>query len=688
MKDILRKIARNKLRYSIVILLFSISISMITIIGNLEASDVEYSKMVQSKYSLADIVISTDFGLSEEILEDIKRIEHVKDAELNIVLGGFSVMNDTYVTFILYGLYEERKLNKPIVEEDAWKLFEGNVCFMDYRMADKLNLTIGDEVEVFTKNGSIKLKIVSLVDAQWTLSFNIPLRVVLFTPIDTLKSFLNVSTYNMLYVLSDGLVDKNELANRIVNMLEDKGIKVLWKSVLTSTPSVALESISFVFGIFMVPTTILSAVVLAVTLIYEIIRDFRYYGIMKALGFTNRQIILKIYKEALIVFLISIPLAAILSLLITKLSFLLFFGEFVGEIPIVLNLRTFAISILINLIVLLIFTFIPASKVLRIKEAEAIRWGYERYQYKPTRRGESFPTYLLIAYRRLIRSKKKLSLIVIMLIVGSSLSFGLVKTSNSLADKIGKSLDDGVDLTVSFRAPIKEGEMMKIKNISGVEDLDPAILLWIHRKNITISCDIYNGNPPSVASSYYVLFFLKRDRKVFSPDIIEGRLPLNANEIALLPKIALFLGIKVGDEMEIKIDSLNISIKAKVVGIVNEMYQNELGFIFLDEVMYNAGAINKGYYNAAFIKLKEDANIDEVIKGLMDFSELNIASIWIMKDLRKMINELVVKSIVVFLTAISTMVITMSIIGMGLFFFMSYVSRLKRDISFYQSWSK
>ena len=359
-------------------------------------------------------------------------------------------------------------------------------------------------------------------------------------------------------------------------------------------------------------------------------------------------------------------------------------GFFVGEIPVVLNLRTFAISILINLIVLLVFTFIPVSKVLRIKEAEAIRWGYERYQYKPTKRGESFPTYLLIAYRRLIRSKKKLSLIVIMLIIGSSLSFGLVKTSNSLADKIGKSLDDGVDLTVSFRALIKESEMMKIKNISGVENLDPSILLWIHRKNITISYGIYNGNPPSIATTYYVLFFLKRDRKVFSPDIIEGRLPLNANEIALLPKIALFLGIKVGDKMEIKIDSLNISIKAKVVGIVNEMYQNGLGFIFLDEVMYNAGAINEGYYNVAFIKLEENANIDEVIKDLMDFGELNIASIWIMKDLRKMINELVVKSIVVFLTAISTMVIVMSIIGMGLFFFMSYVSRLK-EISLFIS---
>lgn len=154
----------------------------------------------------------------------------------------------------------------------------------------------------------------------------------------------------------------------------------------------------------------------------SVMRDVRYYGLLKTVGTTQKQLMRIVNFQAFMLCIIAIPVGLIFGYLlgIVLIPVLLGFLN-IDYMPAHPNLWIFLLGAALSLITVLISCHGPAKKAGKISPIEAVRYTvFAAVSPKKMKRGKKGARIYRMAWSNIFRSRKKASVVI------ASLSVGLV----------------------------------------------------------------------------------------------------------------------------------------------------------------------------------------------------------------------------------------------------------------------
>ena len=644
-RELLRDIRRYKWRSIAVILSISIGISILSLISNMSASMTATEEFINSKYITHDISIWFNTFYPIELLDEIRGIEGVKIVEPRLFVYGSSLKGNRTLGIRIWGAPRKPKINTVITDNNSvWDLFYGNVCIIDEAMAKRAELKEGDNLTVYTSFGKLMFRIIALVDMRWSISFSNPINLDILVPIETLQKTLKTSNKaNVIYVKVDSEYSIEEVYENIVNYLKDRGYKPYgWYRKETSS-SLLEGSISIVFGIIFLPAIIIAGTLLSSVLLNKVAGEYRFIGIRKAIGFTPWQIFNLILLNGLFLFILSIPISILFSLLMTYIAVQILIKTFIAEVVIQIDLMGFLNSIFISFILVSSFTLYPAWKAKNVKPLDAIRWGFEAIKYRGKGDSTRLPKLFAMAWRNLSRRKKRSTLMILALIISCSAatSIGILTDSiyNTYVTSIRTSYKS--DAEIWFNRLINSSDVLKVNQISGVARAEGLFTFYISPKNLSF---IVNERNISVGRLYAwpLIRFIHPDNQLYRPEIVRGTWIKNTKDIIVSYKVAKYAKIKVGDFIRIRYIGTNwqVEINGTVVGIGQMLWQNGWEFIAHIENAYASNIIPEDHFNELSVKIEDGYELDEIIDEIFSVLKDRVpSSVMVTRDLVEGLDE-------------------------------------------------
>lgn len=144
----------------------------------------------------------------------------------------------------------------------------------------------------------------------------------------------------------------------------------------------------------------------------SIAQDIRFYGMLKTLGTTARQIRKIVYKKAVRLSLVGIPLGLLLGWPIGRLLLPVIVDMLTDDIRVVttVNPVIFLVAIVLSLITVFISCRKPATLAAKVSPIEALHYVEQGSSKKKSRRRERIST-VMMAKNNLGRNKKKVTIV-------------------------------------------------------------------------------------------------------------------------------------------------------------------------------------------------------------------------------------------------------------------------------------
>ncbi|RCX14354.1 putative ABC transport system permease protein [Anaerobacterium chartisolvens] len=217
----------------------------------------------------------------------------------------------------------------------------------------------------------------------------------------------------------------SELEENVDTILRDTGIDAEVGGVLFND---AYDRAGMDVGIIAAMALIIAIILVSgYLLIYNIfyisvMRDVRFYGLLKTIGATQKQLGRIVNFQALLLCVVGIPVGLLLGYLlgIVLIPVLLGFLS-IDYMPAPPNPWIFLLGAALALVTVLISCHGPAKKAGKISPVEAVRYtGLAAATAKKTKRGRDGAKISRMAWSNIFRSRKKASLVI------ASLSVGLI----------------------------------------------------------------------------------------------------------------------------------------------------------------------------------------------------------------------------------------------------------------------
>lgn len=242
-----------------------------------------------------------------------------------------------------------------------------------------------------------------------------------------------------------------------------------------------VEMYSFAFLIFIV---MFSGYLIIYNIFYiSIVKDIRFYGQLKTIGCTKKQIEKIISFIVIKISLIGIPIGVILGLVLGRLIGNMILKEtIIGEY---INLNNY----LIPSIIAILFTYLtlyrsikkPVKLASEISPIEALKYNSTDIisfnNKKKTRKGTKGGKIKNMAYANIVKNKKKVALSVVSIALSSTLFiFALVSGLGLDVDEHSKRYNIG-EVSVSaelstLESGIDEEKIKEIENLNGVKKVE------------------------------------------------------------------------------------------------------------------------------------------------------------------------------------------------------------------------
>lgn len=630
-RKVVRDLGSNKTRTMLVVL--SIAVGVFAL-GMITTARTALSEGLARDYAAINpssallmvgdlLVASGDEGFDDELVETIRRMRGVEEAEgRRRMTVRLQVGDNQWRDLQLFAIpdYDDIRINKVRPESGAWPP-PAHAMLIERAALGLTQAQVGNQVVIKTPGNKLRvLEIAGLTHDLSRLPAFLDGTIYGYVTFDTLEWLGEPRSYNELHIVVAGDQYDKEHVQAVAKLVQDKversgrsvSLTLIYepgKHPMDST----IQAIVLLLGVLGFLSLLLSGLLVATTMSAMLAQHIRQIGMLKAVG-TPRSLIMRMYFAlvggfGLLALLVAVPLGAVgARLFSTFMAHLLNFNLSEFRVP----LQVLALQAAVSLLVPALAALYPIVHGTRITVREAIdHYGIDRKVRKPDARPLTLPLLpqasilrgfsavahdgvspnappsatrrflprlrvlagvkrvlagivtrpLLLSLRNTFRRKGRLALTLTTLTLSGAIFIGVF----SVRDSLFLTLDDMMqtwhyDVWVTFSRSYPIAQVeAETSGMPGVVRVESVGFLTTRRVR-----------PDDTDSDVVLVFGLPPGSQMVKPIIVQGRwlLPTDQNAIVLTTN---FLksepDITVGSEVVLKVDGREVA--WRVVGVTH-----------------------------------------------------------------------------------------------------------------------
>lgn len=675
-KRLFRMIKTTKGQYIAVLAIIVTGIFVFTAVSNSAINLKDSINDYYSKTNFADIFVQGR-GFTEKLEKELTGNNDIKQVELRLVFDTKYITDneDDNVDIRVVSVDKnENKINELFMKSGNRSLSERDAIVIEQfavarkiKLGDELNIKINGKKQSFRVSGiaSSSEYIYMLKDAQTMLPDPENFGVV-FIEEDTLrKIYGSRGNFNEILISLNSEENIEKTADYLENRLDDYSVRVTKKQDQLSNNMLSQEITGLEVSSKSVPVVFLifAGIMLATMLSRIVKKDRMSIGVLKAMGFTNEEIVVHYLKYAASVGIIGGLLGSIIGTALSGLMtnyYLVFFN-----IP-MLTLKVYYYRIVVSVILSLLFCiasgFWGVRGVMKINPAESMKpeapkkgkrilienikllWEHVSFSWK-------------LVLRNIFREKKKF------VFIGAAVAItcGMMTMTTWMLNIIDVMFNrqftefQKVQYNVSFSKFMDDSVINEFANHISIEEMEGRLEVPFEiengRKNKTVNVIGLEEN---------TVFYGFKDT-----DGSEVKVPRDG--ILLSSNLASNLDAKIGDLILLNSFVNDDEIYVKVKGIINQTLgiNGYMNIDYLREKFLDKGVINGVYINSE----------DDVKNKLDDMKNINVQS---QRDVRVAFEEFTTVTNM----SMGFMVIFSGLLGFVIMYSMTLMSINERTIEF------
>ena len=575
-RKIIRDIWKNKSQFITIFLMVFLAVFAFAGVHAYMDGMRESSRIYYENQNLQDIWL-TSKNFTNDKLEEIKKIDNVKNVERLFTINANVINPERFINpdtnkelsdlVLECNFIETNEINKIYVMEGEKYSKDTKGLWLDYYLAKKIGINVGDELELSIEGTNFKEKVVGLVEVPDHVYFIKDDTAIFPTHTDYGFCYLSINEFPKdLYVFPYAIVDVDNDSS--VDETRDK-IKEKVEGIITATlrddnfsyegykkEAEEGETYSGVFSGLFVFIAILSVVT---TMNRFVKKERTQIGTLKALGIKRNRIVRMYVNYGFFISVIASVLGIILGNLLIGKFFLEMEMEYY-EIP-SYDIATIPLVYYVAIGIVLVITLVTYLSCIRIlKEPAATALRIERPKVKV--RENSFTTKKLFNklslstkwnIRDIIRSKGR----TMMAIVGIAGCTMLVVTAFGMLDSMKSYVSWEFDIINNFKYKLSlssdytDAQYNEIISKYGDSTSQTMGVEFKHNDEVIIK-------PLTINDTKGLLQVTDHHRKTFT---------MKDDGIYITEKMSSMYNLKVGDMVEWHVVGSDNWYKTKIVGV-------------------------------------------------------------------------------------------------------------------------
>ena len=569
-KNFFKKNLKDIISFSVILLISTILLaSSLTVNNNI---DKEYS-LKHKKLNTANVYfVISKLEYNDDLLDKIKNTPSVSEVEKNegILLNIPVTMEDSLQdqNVIFYKFEDERNINKFDLIKENDKSNDKSIYLSNYTYIHS-GLSLNERFEFEINNQKYSYAIDGVIEEMQYGNYSSSV-IGQYLSKDAYNELLENNKENEVVTISIKSDNSYDTYNDVSKYLSSENINVLIKNYdeQSKTQRLAIANILvLIISAFSLLVLIVSLLVSKFKITESIEEEITNMGVLKALGYTSREIIFAIIMPYLIMGVIVSIIGIGLSLYVTPIlaKVIEMQSGFIWNPK--FDIISSIITLIINIGLILIFTLLSARKIKKLNPINAIRGIEVKKKSKPhfeidkTKGNIGF----ILILKNFINSKKQnilLGIVILFITIISSFAGILFYNVNmNPINFINTLVEEHPSAVITVNSDIKD----ELKNYENVKN----VIYYDEMQTIN-----YNDNS-------YKTFISENYDNLANDLCYEGNNPRNSNEIAVGSSIKEKYNLKLGDYIEIKKNKQIY--KFKVVGFIQSVnYSGEVFELTLD----------------------------------------------------------------------------------------------------------
>ncbi|MBS4537365.1 FtsX-like permease family protein [Clostridium sp. D2Q-11] len=541
-------------------------------------------------------------------------------------------------TILLTEFIEDSKQDIVYIDENEIATEpNGNEIYIPNNFASNNEIEVGDTLKVNLDNNIYELIVAKLVvDPQFNNGFMSPFRCFVAEDFFEEKNISsNITLLGIKYKdfsTEKEKVFKKDFGTYMLNKVQPSFIKYSDINAAYNMIGNIIASALLLVSIFMF---IIVIFIIRVTIRNQILQQYKTIGVRKVIGYSKKQIMQIFIYMYIIIGIIASSLGALLGVPVRNMLEEILTRDMKVRANTTLG-QYFFITIGIILVLLLLFVFLTASKANKIKPIQAIKYGMPQNKVKRSKFSVSqlqkAPLSFVLAIKQILMDKRKtvVSIVSIMIIAFVSLTISNISGSMSNPRHFSKYLIGITAGEVSVTDSSNKSITEVINKLEGIESVESAVF---NTKELSVSTLSKDGreNIPLLGATLY------GDLDKNTIVLVEGRGPVNSNEIVISSLVSQKAGKTIGDYIVIKNTSKDK--KYLITGIYESVMHSGLSYVTVEKNIPSDLDIENGFYwlymSTENVIMEEiEANVVGVLGNEVAVSEYDSDSLQIINTVK------------------------------------------------------